>query len=165
MTVRRLETVHRLRYFRFCNVLHIWTIRAIPTYRVYRLSMIIILLYTSSCRSRTLHPCHVVKTEVVLAYRIYSNIVAAATINFAPSSVRLLIEGGYYLFRARAMIDTAARMRYVYIRTYAGQRPPDEFIARARGYYYIRGRLLFFGARATCGYYSMCGYYSNKYGT
>ena len=28
------------------------------------------------------------------------------------------------------MIDTAARMRYVYIRTYAGQRPPDEFIAR-----------------------------------
>ena len=37
MTVRSLETVHRLRYFRFCNVLHIWTIRAIPTYRVYRL--------------------------------------------------------------------------------------------------------------------------------
>ena len=37
MTVRRLETVHRLRYFRFCNVLHIWTIRAIPTYRVYRM--------------------------------------------------------------------------------------------------------------------------------
>ena len=37
MIVRRLETVHRLRYFRFCNVLHIWTIRAIPTYRVYRL--------------------------------------------------------------------------------------------------------------------------------
>ena len=37
MTVRRRETVHRLRYFRFCNVLHIWTIRAIPTYRVYRL--------------------------------------------------------------------------------------------------------------------------------
>ena len=33
--VRSLETVHRLRYFRFCNVLHIWTIRAIPTYRVY----------------------------------------------------------------------------------------------------------------------------------
>ena len=24
MTVRRLETVHRLRYFRFCNVLHIY---------------------------------------------------------------------------------------------------------------------------------------------
>ena len=37
MTVRRLDSVHRLRYFRFCNVLHIWTIRAIPTYRVYRL--------------------------------------------------------------------------------------------------------------------------------
>ena len=37
MAVGRLETVHRLRYFRFCNVLHIWTIRAIPTYRVYRL--------------------------------------------------------------------------------------------------------------------------------
>ena len=37
MTVRKLESVHRLRYFRFCNVLHIWTIRAIPTYRVYRL--------------------------------------------------------------------------------------------------------------------------------
>ena len=38
------------------------------------------------------------------------------------------------------MIDTAARMRYVYIRTYAGQRLPDEFIARAAT---IRGRLLF----------------------
>ena len=37
MIVRRLESVHRPRYFRFCNVLHIWTIRAIPTYRVYRL--------------------------------------------------------------------------------------------------------------------------------
>ena len=37
MTVRRLDFIHRLSYFRFCNVLHIWTIRAIPTYRVYRL--------------------------------------------------------------------------------------------------------------------------------
>ena len=27
--------------------------------------------------------------------------------------MRLLIEGGYYLFRVRAMIDTEARMRYV----------------------------------------------------
>ena len=27
----------RLSYFLFCDVLHIWTIRAIPTYRVYRL--------------------------------------------------------------------------------------------------------------------------------
>ena len=104
-------------------------------------------------------------------YRIYSNsivalYIAAATINFAPSSVRLLIEGGYYLFRARAMIDTAARMRYVYIRTYAGQRPPDEFIARAAT---IRGRLILLGKRYVRllfegGYYSMCGYYSNKYG-
>ena len=55
------------------------------------------------------------------------------------------------------MIDTAACMRYVYMRTYAGQRPPDEFIAHARllfegGSYFsaqalraatIRGRLLF----------------------
>ena len=42
MTVRSLISVHRPRYFRFCNVLHIWTIRAIPTYRVYR-------LYDSTC--------------------------------------------------------------------------------------------------------------------
>ena len=97
---------------------------------------------------------------------VFIRIVAAATINFAPSSVRLLIEDGSYsraatIYFARAMIDTAVRMRYVYIRTYAGQRPPDEFIARAAT---IRGRLLFFCASATCGYYSMCGYYSNKYG-
>ena len=26
-----------LRYLGFCNVLHIWSVRAIPTYRVYRL--------------------------------------------------------------------------------------------------------------------------------
>ena len=37
MTVRRLDFIHIPSYFRFCNVLHIWTIRAIPTYRVYRL--------------------------------------------------------------------------------------------------------------------------------
>ena len=37
ITLRSLESVHRLSYFLFCNVLHIWTIRAIPTYRVYRL--------------------------------------------------------------------------------------------------------------------------------
>ena len=37
VTVRSLISVPRPRYFRFCNVLHIWTIRAIPTYRVYRL--------------------------------------------------------------------------------------------------------------------------------
>ena len=37
VTLRSLESVHRLSYFLFCNVLHIWTIRAIPTYRVYRL--------------------------------------------------------------------------------------------------------------------------------
>ena len=45
MTVRSLESVHSLRYFRFCNVLHIWTIRAIPTYRVYRLYDNTVLLY------------------------------------------------------------------------------------------------------------------------
>ena len=54
MMVRSLETVHRLRYFRFCNVLHIWTIRAIPTYRVYDIVCylavitIIIIIYTRS---------------------------------------------------------------------------------------------------------------------
>ena len=34
MTVIRLDFIHRLSYFRFCNVLHIWTIRAIPMYGV-----------------------------------------------------------------------------------------------------------------------------------
>ena len=47
MTVRSLESVHRLRYFRFCNVLHTWTIRAIPTY-MYRFK-------TSNCHCRNLH--------------------------------------------------------------------------------------------------------------
>ena len=35
--LRRLKYERRLSYFLFCNVLRIWTIRAIPTYRVYRL--------------------------------------------------------------------------------------------------------------------------------
>ena len=65
------------------------------------------------------------------------------------------------------MIDTAARMRYVYIRKYAEQRPPDEFIARSG--YYSRAALIFLRKRYVRllfegGYYSMCGYYSNKYG-
>ena len=34
---RSLENVPVFRYFCFRNVLHIWNIRAIPTYRVYRL--------------------------------------------------------------------------------------------------------------------------------
>ena len=42
------------------------------------------------------------------------------------------------------MIDTAARMRYIYIRTYAGQRPPDEFIARG---HYSRAALFFLRKR------------------
>ena len=45
---------------------------------------------------------------------VFIRIVAVATIIYAPSSVRLLIEGGYYLFRARAMIDTAALHIYTY---------------------------------------------------
>ena len=52
MTVRSLDSVHRLRYFRICNVLHIWTIRAIPTYRVYR-------LYDNSDISESLQVNHV----------------------------------------------------------------------------------------------------------
>ena len=56
MTVRRLESVHRLIYFRFCNVLHIWTIRAIPTYRVYRLYDIIIMV--SVCLLTTIYTNH-----------------------------------------------------------------------------------------------------------
>ena len=35
--VRNLESLSVLNYLAFCNVLHICTIRAIPTYRVYRL--------------------------------------------------------------------------------------------------------------------------------
>ena len=92
-----------------------------------------------------------VRVSTKFRYTVFIRIVAAATINFAPSSVRLLFEGGYYLFRVRAMIDTAVRIRYVYICTYAEQRPPDEFIACAAT---IRGRLLFFCASAMCGYYS-----------
>ena len=46
VTVRSLISVHRPRYFRFFNVLHIWTIRAIPTYRVYRLYDNIHISYT-----------------------------------------------------------------------------------------------------------------------
>ena len=35
------------------------------------------------------------------ACTVFIRIVAAATVNFAPSSARLLIEGGYDLFRTR----------------------------------------------------------------
>ena len=35
----RLEDLKRFRFkiFHFCNVLHLWSVRAIPTYRLYRL--------------------------------------------------------------------------------------------------------------------------------
>ena len=36
--VRSCETIPFLRYFCFCNALHICNIRATPTYRVYRLN-------------------------------------------------------------------------------------------------------------------------------
>ena len=66
MTVRSLGTVHRPRYFRFCNVLHIWTIRAIPTYRVYRLydiySQQLVNIITS---------IYVILEEIIASYSIY----------------------------------------------------------------------------------------------
>ena len=37
MKVRTLQSLLTLRYLVFCNVLHICNVRAIPTYRVYRL--------------------------------------------------------------------------------------------------------------------------------
>ena len=86
---------------------------------------------------------------------VFIQIVAVATINFVPSSVRLLIEGGYYTFHAHvhthAMIVTAARACVPYIWTYVGHRPPNEFIVCVAT---IWGRLLFFCTRTTCGYYS-----------
>ena len=36
-TLRNFTKLSILRYLGICNVLHIWHIRAIPTYRVYRL--------------------------------------------------------------------------------------------------------------------------------
>ena len=35
--VRNLENLSALRYLVYCNVLHLCNVRAIPTYRVYRL--------------------------------------------------------------------------------------------------------------------------------
>ena len=37
--LRTLESVPRPSYFPFRNVLHMWTIRAIPTYRVYDIAV------------------------------------------------------------------------------------------------------------------------------
>ena len=42
VTLRMLESVPKLSFFQFCNILHIWIIRAILTYRVYRLFEIIV---------------------------------------------------------------------------------------------------------------------------
>ena len=54
--VRRLETAPFSRYFRSCNVLCLWSVQAIPTYRVYR-------LYDSKCRSERLAAESQVKRE------------------------------------------------------------------------------------------------------
>ena len=96
------------------------------------------MLYNVYIMFRTLPSCIIMMSDIsyllcnvfqfcvkYIVYRIYSNSSRGYYSNFALSSVRLLIEGGYYLFRARAIIDTAARMRYVYILTctYAGQLP------------------------------------------
>ena len=84
MTVRRLETVHRLRYFRFCNVLHIWTIRAIPTYRVgiytdqgkfmylyvYNCKTIISYLYANHPRRNVHQPSPLI--SIILVYPRFS---------------------------------------------------------------------------------------------
>ena len=37
MQVRIFTWLPALKYLGFCNVLHIWSVRAIPTYGVYRL--------------------------------------------------------------------------------------------------------------------------------
>ena len=66
MTVRRLDFIHRLSYFRFCNVLHIWTIRAIPTYRVYRLYDI----YASSHFSPRNQICCLASRSAIITMRV-----------------------------------------------------------------------------------------------
>ena len=71
----------------------------------------------------------------------------AATNNFAPPSVRLLIDGGSYsrvtTSHMRAMIDTAAHMCYICKRTYAGQlfEGGSYFSAQALRVATIRGQL------------------------
>ena len=46
---------------------------------------------------------------------VFIRIVAAATINFVHSSVRLLNEGGYFACaHTHAVIDTGTRMHYGY---------------------------------------------------
>ena len=47
-TLRNFTKLPILRYLGICNVLHIWHIRAIPTYRVYRLYDDIMLLADKS---------------------------------------------------------------------------------------------------------------------
>ena len=67
LILRKFTKLPVLRYLDVCNILYIWSIRAIPTHRVYR-------LYDNT---------------------VFIQIVAAATINFSLAGVRLLIEGSY----------------------------------------------------------------------
>ena len=47
LKVRSLESVRFLSYLHFCNVLYIWSVWVIPTYRVYQLYDKIILVCPS----------------------------------------------------------------------------------------------------------------------
>ena len=46
---RRLKNIPKPRYWRFCNVLCLWSIWAIPTYRVYRVCDMIRISIDMKC--------------------------------------------------------------------------------------------------------------------
>ena len=78
---------------------------------------------------------HLVTPSILLHWwhwtTVFIWIVAVATINFAPSSVQPLIEGGYYSFHVRAMIDMQ-RAHAFRIYTYVRRVTPTRWIYCAR---------------------------------
>ena len=63
---RRLEFVPRLRYFLFCNVLHMWRIQAIATYRVYDITLSCVLMCVRGwCNNGRGHEMHEPKVSAL----------------------------------------------------------------------------------------------------
>ena len=88
-----------------------------------------------------------------------------ATINFAPSSVRLLNEGGSYLRAATIHVmhvrnDWHGSTHAFHVYTYVSRATPTRRIYRACTA--IWQWLLFYCPRTVCGFCSMYGYYANK---
>ena len=119
--VRRLEFVPRVIYFLFCNELHVWTIRAIPTYRDYRLYDTKFFCFshvTTKSEWSVGAKLHSTLSDstwspIILSVRLRPRMNLTLTNSHSPSSILLqYIDSGMHLKQSCMAVETVGMQEY-----------------------------------------------------